>query len=68
MALEHDHVTPVDSLGQVEGLSSISERVVRKKKRQRQNRRSRHDDNGDKSSEDSQEETSDSDGHIDFCA
>ena len=73
MALEHEqHLNPVNSLGHVEGLSSVSERVVRKKEHHRQNRRGKKGEQGrDEQSpeEPSEEKAPESrDGHIDFRA
>ena len=72
MALEHEeHVNPVNPSGHVEGLSPVSERVVRKKERHRQNRRGKR---GSGRGEQPLEESSDDndsagkDGHVDFRA
>ena len=72
MALEHDqHVNPVNPSTHVEGLASVSERVVRKKEQHRQNRRGKRgsarreepsQESGDDRGSDSRE------GHIDFRA
>jgi len=71
MALEHEHVNPVNPSAHVEGLASVSERVVRKKERHRQNRRdkggsSRREDPSEDSRED--RDSAVSEGHIDFRA
>ena len=72
MALEHEQpLNPVNSLGHVEGLASVSERVVRKKEHHRQNRRGKEETGRDEQSpeEPSDEKASESrDGHIDFRA
>ena len=71
MALEHEHVNPVNPSGHVEGLSSVSERVVRKKERHRQNRRGKKSPGrGEQLLEElSDDSASDSrDGHVDFRA
>ena len=72
MALEHEeHVNPVNPSGHVEGLSPVSERVVRKKKRHRQNRRGKGGSGRGEQllEEPSDDKDSDSrDGHVDFRA
>ncbi len=72
MALEHEqHVNPVNPSTHVEGLASVSERVVRKKKRHRQNRRGkRGPGRGEQLSEESSDDNDSvgRDGHVDFRA
>lgn len=68
MSLEHEqHVNPVSSLAHVEGLSPVSERVVKRKKDHRQNRRqrSRPKEEQERAEKD---DSNDKDRHIDFCA
>lgn len=72
MALEHEQpVNPVNPSAHVEGLSSVSERVVRKKERHRQSRRGKKGTaRGERLSEESSEDKGSDvrDGHIDFRA
>lgn len=75
MSPEHDHnLPPVNATSHVEGLASVSERVVRKKQHQRQNQK--HDkDNRQSIDEQIEEELAKeelkedkSSGHIDYHA
>jgi hypothetical protein len=72
MALEHEQqVNPVNPSAHVEGLSSVSERVVRKKERHRQSRRGKGGSGrGEQPSEESPDDKGcgDRDGHVDFRA
>jgi hypothetical protein len=72
MALEHEQqVNPVNPSAHVEGLSSVSERVVRKKERHRQSRRGKKGTgHGEQLSEEpSEDKGSDGrEGHVDFRA
>ena len=72
MALEHDqHVNPVNPSTHVEGLASVSERVVRKKEHHRQNRRGKKGSGRDEQPSEESPDDNDSagrDGHVDFRA
>ena len=75
MSPEHDHnLTPVNATSHVEGLASVSERVVRKKEQQQQN--SKHSRNNRQGIDEKIEEELAKDelsekkanGHIDYHA
>ena len=75
MSPEHDHhLTPVNAASHIEGLASVSERVVRKKEQQQQNQkqnRSSHRGIDEKIEEElAKDESTDSngEGHVDFRA
>lgn len=75
MSPEHDHnLTPVNAPSHIEGLASVSERVVRKKEQKRQGGKHRRNDRQSidekieeelAKDESSEEKTN---GHIDFHA